>query len=185
MRLTILASVSLFLSACAPAAQAPVPASAVQSKPVPVRPEPRVPRTDLPDDDFEIRLQRSGCGFACPAYSLSITTDGAVLYQGSSHVKALGERRGQADSTRLAALRETLRVEFPALAGSYTPQDKSCGRWATDQASVTLAVSIDGRRYESRHYLGCSGAPKRLGAIEKLVDDAANSGEWVRGEAMY
>lgn len=185
MRLALFALVLLFLSACAPAAQAPVPVPAVQSKPVPVRPEPRAPRANLPDDAFEIRLQRSGCGFACPAYSLNITADGAVLYQGSSHVQAQGERRGQADPARLASLRETLRAEFPALAGSYTPQDKLCGRWATDQANVTLSVNLDGRRYESRHYLGCSNAPKRLGAIEKLVDDAANSGEWVRGEAMY
>src|ERR1700690_2352480 len=53
-------------------------------------------QTSPPAGGVRITLKRGSCGLgSCPAYSLAIEGDGAVVYEGKRSVSAVGTRKGQ------------------------------------------------------------------------------------------
>lgn len=130
-----------------------------------------------------IRLDRSGCGFACPSYSLSVESNGHVLFRGRAHTAAGGEHESQLETERLGRLVQTLAAELPSVAGHYTPGSKACGQIITDQPTVTLALRVGENVVQSVRYAGCPAAPAKLAALENLVDATVGSGAWVQGGA--
>lgn len=133
---------------------------------------------------FAIRMDRGGGGFRSPSYSVSIESDGRVIYQGRDHVAAAGERRGQANPGALARLKDRIQgARALDYASAYVHGKPGCGGFRTDQPVVTLEFTLDGRTKRIRHDLGCEDAPPALTEIENLVDAAAGTSEWVRGIA--
>ena len=144
-----------------------------------------VPKEGLAEGEV-IRLDRSGCGFACPSYSLVIRSDGQVIFTGRSHTAAGGQREAQIEPEKLGRLLQTLAIELPPIAGRYTPGSKQCGTLFTDQATVTLTARLDAETpTQSLRYGGCPGAPRKLAELENLVDTTANSGPWVSNRPTY
>lgn len=135
---------------------------------------------DRPPADELLRLDRSGCGFVCPSYSLVIRRDGSVEFLGRAHTLVQGLQRGTIDSLALARLVQTLAGELPALQGDYVPGSARCGPMATDQPTVRLWLQLPDGVLQTRHYIGCSAAPARLTELEDLVDATAQSAPWVR-----
>ncbi len=153
-----------------------------QPKPSPgVGTLPKLPtpgKTAMESDEL-IRLERSGCGFRCPAYQLSVYADGRVRFVSRAHTAVEGEQRSQIDAERLQALLARLRAELPAVAGRYVPGSKDCGQMRTDQPTVRLAVRNGDGLIESQHYTGCEGAPRQLAELENHVDAATGSAAWI------
>jgi hypothetical protein len=186
------ASLLLFVSSCQsePATKKSLPAPPDRpASPAGAPPIGRAPRFASQDDlaDGEvIRLDRSGCGFACPSYSIVIRSDGQVIYTGRAHTAVGGQREAQLDPKQLGRLLQTLAIELPPIAGRYTPGSKQCGTMRTDQPTVTLTARLDaGKPTQSLRYGGCPGAPRKLAELENLVDTTVDSGPWVSKRPMY
>lgn len=186
------ASLLLFVSSCQsePATKKSLPAPPDRpASPAGAPPIGRAPRFASQDDlaDGEvIRLDRSGCGFACPSYSIVIRSDGQVIYTGRAHTAVGGQREAQLDPKQLGRLLQTLASELPPIAGRYTPGSKQCGTMRTDQPTVTLTARLDaGKPTQSLRYGGCPGAPRKLAELENLVDTTVDSGAWVSKRPMY
>lgn len=181
---------SLILLCCGCAA---APAAAPTPPPTPPGPYAAgkpLPFTDaplpVPAGGFELRMQRSGCYGICPSYQVGIHADGAVDYEGYSHVVSAGAQHGQADAKALAALRTRLEDSGSgALWGRYTRGSPACGNWATDMPGVRIDAYVDGRWQRIEHDWGCFGAPAGLKALEQAIDDVAQSQLWVSGRSTY
>ena len=192
LRSLSLVSLLLFVSSCQsePAAKKtlpPPPADRASASATPaITQTPRfTPKDGLAEGEV-IRLDRSGCGFACPSYSLVIRSDGQVIFTGRSHTAAGGQREAQIEPKQLGRLLQTLAIELPPIAGRYTPGSKQCGTMFTDQPTITLTARLDAEKpTQSLRYAGCPGAPRKLAELENLVDTTANSGPWVSNRPTY
>lgn len=137
------------------------------------------------DDDEIIRMDRSGCGFACPAYRLSFFRDGTVRFTGHAHTAVRGEQQVRIDDAALAGLLRELQAQLPAMARRYTPDSPDCGQMFTDQATTRLSARLQQGIVSSERYGGCPAAPKALADLEKKVDAVAGSDRWVSKSPTY
>jgi hypothetical protein len=123
---------------------------------------------------LKIRLTRSPCFGACPSYAVEITGDGAVSYCGIRFVKESGMR------TRTISKRavEQLVDKFRAV-GFFRLPDRYAAH-ITDIPSYRLGIEYDGRVKGLLDYGGEHvGMPSAVTELEKAVDAAANTGEWI------
>lgn len=126
-------------------------------------------------------MHRSGCFGRCPSYTLRLGADNSVEFSGERFTSATGVQHGLVVPDKAQDLRRLL--QQPAIAslnGDYTPANaKTCGRWATDFASVKIEFTGGSFARQINHYLGCDAAPKELLLLEKAIDDAADSERWI------
>jgi len=126
---------------------------------------------------FAAALDRSVCFGACPDYSVTIASDGAVTYVGRNFVLERGERRGRADPEDIARLRAMARS-----AGFFRLRDDYRAR-VTDLPTTTLAISDQGRTKTVIDYGGAMvGMPDSVRALQDEVDRVAGTARWIRGE---
>lgn len=129
-----------------------------------------------------IRMERLGCAAGCPIYTVTITADGRVDYQGLGHVAVSGRRRGHADPAALARLHALCQsMRFDMLAGDYLPGSHACGGWSSDGQLVQLDIQAPAGPRRIRHFLGCHATPRLLVRMEQLIDTAARDHAWVHG----
>lgn len=149
------------------------------------RPAPALPPVGAVLEDGEvIRLERSGCGFRCPAYQLSLYRDGRVHFNGRAHTAVIGAAESRISPDAVAALLAELQQQLPALAGRYLPGTKDCGPMFTDQPTMKLAAQLQQGLVRSERYGGCPGAPKSLAVLEKRVDAVGGSARWISAAPM-
>lgn len=135
--------------------------------------------------DEIIRMSRSGCGWACPSYQLSLFRDGTIIFHGRSHTTVIGEQRSRISDAAVAGLLHDLQQQLPAMAKRYTPDSADCGQMFTDQATTKLSARLQQGVVTSERYGGCPAAPKALAALEKKVDVVAGSDLWVSKSPTY
>jgi hypothetical protein len=130
--------------------------------------------------DLMITLERTECFGFCPVYKLTITTDGAVIFEGRRFVKQEGVTIKSAISKeRLKQLMaEFDRVKFFSLEDDYSEIRLSC---PTDQPSAITSIRINGRSKRINHYLGCGEpkVPKALTELENKIDEIVNTAQWL------
>jgi hypothetical protein len=121
-----------------------------------------------------ITLTRSMCYGFCPAYRVTISSDGEVTYVGERFVHAVGERRGtipRADVERL--LRRFDEARFDQLRDSYRAE-------VTDLPTTTITLERNGRSKTVVDYGGLSaGMPRAVRDLQDEIDRVANTGQWV------
>lgn len=121
-----------------------------------------------------ITLTRTVCFGFCPAYTVTITGDGQVTYQGERFVNVTGERRAivpRADVERL--LRRFDEIGFDQLRDSYRAQ-------VTDLPTYTITLERHGRRKSVADYGGLSaGMPQAVRDLQSEIDRVANTRQWV------
>jgi hypothetical protein len=121
-------------------------------------------------------------------YSVRISGDGEVVYEGRDYVDILGTQRRTIDPEDvLKLLREAFEIDFFEMAESYTHcsvLDWNAGGWVqpvgvhtTDLPSCTVGVEIAGQL--NKQVYDYNGAPKRLRAFEAMIDEAAGTAEWI------
>ena len=140
---------------------------------------------DMLEDGEQIRLERSGCGFRCPDYRLSLFSDGRLHFTGRAHTAVSGAQEGRIDRQSLHALQQELQERLPAIAGRYVPGTKECGQLMTDQPTVKLIARIGAGLVRSERYAGCPNAPAALAELENRVDAAAASDRWISAAPRY
>ena len=140
-------------------------------------------------------LERSVCFGFCPAYRVSLATDGVVRFEGLDSAAVRDSGTISPDTVRALVARFE-QAGFFAMDSAYVPGEPGCGAAATDNPYATLTAEIGGRRKTIRHYYGCIGvipgerAPggihPPIGAVVTLatlaaqVDSAAGTERWLQ-----
>lgn len=166
MRRNLLLSLIAVVAACAPrSSPAPADTSRVQATIV------GVPQA--------LVLERSPCFGSCPVYTVAVSPDGNVTYQGRAHVRRLGAAEARIPREQVNGLLNELdRAGFFSFADRYVQGEPVCGRYVTDSPSATTVVTYRGRTKSIVHDYGCGGAPGALLVLERRIDEVLGTGKW-------
>ena len=128
-----------------------------------------------PDSNVSITLRRSGCFGTCPAYQVSVSTEG-IVFEGRGFVVADGRHTDTVDPR---AVRE-LAKKFVA-ADFYSMRDEYRAG-VTDNPTYTLSISIDDHAKQVVDYVGpWVGMPEVISELEDDVDAFAHTERWIEG----
>lgn len=126
------------------------------------------------DDTTVISLHRTSLScITCPECSVRVFGSGRVEYIGNEFVCAFGKHEGVADPRRVRRLVEAM------VASGYFGFVWKKGEYAFDASSATSVLQHQGQSYTLDHYLGDSGAPRWLWAMEREIDQVAGSARWL------
>ena len=130
-----------------------------------------------PDESIRITLERGMCFGTCPVYSVTLSGNGTVSWEGKQYVMKKGNITGSIDPARVADLFYQLdRDGFFTLNHSYSAYE------ITDMPSATLTVQNNSIKKQVYHYYGDSSAPETLCRMEEAVDRTANTTQWIGKE---
>ena len=129
--------------------------------------------TDLPPVEVFIRLERTACHGTCPIYILTISGDGRVVYDGIDFVAVKGRQTTTIAPEQVQALVEAFTVANFFLLEDHTEYV------VADAASAILSLTIGEQMNTVEHYYGDDSAPPILFELETLVDELANSKQWI------
>ena len=144
----------------------------------------------IPSDTL-ITLERSGAGCEglCPNYTLKISADGVVVYEGEQFVRKKGRAESKLTQEQLRQLiSEFDKANFFSLRDKYAGAEDGCPAGWLDHPSATTSIRINGRSKKILHYYGCrekssdggSGPvyPKELFELEHRIDEVAGTKQW-------
>ena len=117
--------------------------------------------------DVEITLERTGCYGTCPIYTVSISGDGSVTYQGERFVKTLGVQTyavSSGDVEQLVAM--IYQKNYFSLNDRYEVG-------ATDLPTVITSVRVGDEIKTVENYGGAG--PAQLHEIEQKIDEITDS----------
>jgi uncharacterized protein DUF6438 len=116
-------------------------------------------------------LQRTRCFGACPEYTVWISGDGSVRYEGRSAVAVAGTRTTAISRLAVESLLAAFdRIQF------FSLKDRYFGP-VTDLPTTYLSLTLGERSKMVQDYFG---APRELKELERLVDEIAGTDRWVR-----
>jgi len=122
----------------------------------------------------QISLNRTVCYGFCPDYTVTISGDGQVAYEGRSFVNVVGQRTSSVPAADVAALL----ARFDAI-GFEQLQDEYRGQM-TDLPTTTIALTRDGRTKRLVDYGGTSvGMPRTVRELQAEIDRVAGTAQWV------
>ena len=126
-------------------------------------------------NSLEITLTRGVCFGACPDYSVTIHGDGRVDYDGRRFVAETGHRETRIQESAVRALfAKFMAAKFFSLNDKYHAQ-------VTDLPTYSLTLAYDGRTKTVSDYGGrMMGMPDSVTELERAVDEAANSEQWLK-----
>lgn len=138
---------------------------------------------EIPKDLF-ITLERTYCFGSCPAYKLTINSQGEVDFEGKEYTKKIGSAKSKIKREKVRQLiREFEKADFFSFRGRYDDFDV-CEVYATDSPSEIISIRINGKNKEVYHYFGCGGK-KVMEELEPLInlgekiDLITNSKRWI------
>jgi len=129
--------------------------------------------------DLEITLERTECYGRCPAYRLTITADGKVVFEGRRFVKQEGTTIKSSISREglKQLMAEFDRVKFFSLEDDYSNDLNRC---PTDNPSAFTSIRINGESKIIKHYHGCREPKfKGLTELENKIDEIVNTAQWL------
>jgi ankyrin repeat protein len=145
-------------------------------------PPERLPKTHVaapavgPNSKVTITLERSGCFGACPAYSVTVSTDG-IVFDGSGFVAAQGKHTDRVDAD------DVRRLARKFVAANFYSMDASYRAAVTDMPGYQLSLTIDGHAKDVTDYVGAwVGMPAAISELENDVDSLARTQRWIQGE---
>ena len=130
-----------------------------------------------------VTLERTACFGSCPVYSLTIYTDGRVVYEGKDYVRTRGRHEYKISKAKVnLLLGEFEKCNFLALDDEYPA-------FATDGPGCITTLTINGMTKEVRHwYPSCP--QNGLQELENIIDAIAGTdgfikleypASWIRG----
>jgi len=123
----------------------------------------------LPENltDVEISLERTGCFGTCPIYTVSISGNGTVTYQGERFVKTLGVQTYEIPTSDIEQLVGMIYQK------NYFSLKERYEVGATDLPTVITSVRV-GDEIKSIENYGGAG-PSQLHEIEQKIDEVSDS----------
>jgi Domain of unknown function (DUF6438) len=137
----------------------------------------------------EIKLKREGgpcgCGplnptdlVCCPAYSISITGDGRVVYEGVGSVKTIGTKTYRIPIDRVKMLVDEFdRIDFFSLEDRYTSRKLENGLVERiDHSNATMiSIRIGGK---TKSIYDFYGAPEKLKELERKIEEVTETSQY-------
>lgn len=126
------------------------------------------------NSNVEIILTRSVCFGFCPDYTVTISGDGQVRYEGRRFVNAVGTRTATVPREDVARLLQRFdAVGFDRLNDAYR------GRM-TDLPTYTVTLVRNGHRKTVVDYGGVdAGMPRTVRDLQQEIDRVAQTAQWV------
>lgn len=126
------------------------------------------------ENDAMITMSRTACYGTCPIYSVSISGDGEVVYNGRGFVHAVGERRAQIPAADVSALlRRFDEIGFMQLQDEYRAR-------ITDHPSTIVTLTRGGQSKRVVDYAGTrAGMPEAVRELQAEIDRVARTDQWV------
>ncbi len=162
MAMSVLAS-----NAAGPPLQGPLPNAG--------RPEQRIPFPAIRDwRTLRISLQRTACFGRCPSYTVEISGDGTVAWNGQANVTTLGARAGYVPVAKVKALyRAFQQAQFFWTFDAYRAR-------ITDMPTYTVSIAYDGHAKSVIDYVGTTiGMPQEILHLEQAIDRTAQTFRWI------
>jgi len=128
-----------------------------------------------------VTLERTPCFGTCPVYSVAISGDGTVRFDGKHHVADTGQMMATIPREQVDGLLAELDAGgYFGFAEAYVMSSPACGLYATDSPTVITSATRADRTKTIRHDRGCSAAPPELSRLEQRIDEVAGTDRWVR-----
>jgi hypothetical protein len=125
----------------------------------------QIPSAQTKGQITEITLERTTCFGTCPAYTVTLRSDGTITYEGRRFVEMTGTYQGQVYG--FARLAHLILSE-----GYFNLKDNYSAR-VTDMPSAITSVVMNGKRKTIMNY-GDAG-PVELWGIEMAIDGMLKS----------
>jgi hypothetical protein len=127
-----------------------------------------------PPGDVSITLTRSVCFGFCPDYTVTITGDGQVHYEGRRFVNVVGRRTATIPREAVAGLvRRFDQIGFHRLRDAYRAE-------VTDLPTYSVSIAREGRSKTVVDYGGTSaGMPQSVRELQNEIDRVAGTAQWV------
>ena len=128
-----------------------------------------------PDSKVTITLNRSVCMKTCPAYTVSIDTDGITFF-GKSGVVAEGRHQARISAGEVRGLaKRFIDADFYSMNDLY-------GGLFQESHTYMLSISIGGTKKVVQDSMGAlAGMPTAITELEDDVDDVAHTKRWIEG----
>ncbi|MFH0967200.1 MAG: DUF6438 domain-containing protein [Methanobacteriota archaeon] len=126
-----------------------------------------------PDKNSSVTLMRGMCYGTCPVYSVTLSENGTVIYDGEMYVKETGVRNGTINASVFTRLMDQV-----DMVGVFKMKDTYTGYDITDMPSATLTIQEGNITKRVEHYYGDLNAPITLTELEDLVDQSVNITQW-------
>jgi len=128
-----------------------------------------------PNSKVTIALQRSGCYGSCPAYAVTVSTEG-IVFEGRGFVVARGKHVDTVDPVEVRKLAKRF------VAADFYSMDSMYRAGVTDSPTYTLSIVIDGQAKKVLDYVGSwEGMPAVITELEDEVDAFAQTQRWIVG----
>jgi hypothetical protein len=125
-------------------------------------------------------MERTECFGPCPNYSVIITGDGTVTYEGKKFVKVKGKRVLKISQEKLGLLVKSFyQIDYFSLKDRYDYLELGNGirQHATDLPTTTTLIQINGRTKTISNYYG---GPPSLAALEHNIEAIVGITEFIR-----
>lgn len=124
--------------------------------------------------NVEISLTRSVCFGFCPAYTVTISGDGQVRYEGRRFVNVVGEQTATIPREDVAQLlRRFDEVGFNNLRDAYRAE-------VSDLPTYTVSLTRNGQTKTVVDFGGVSaGMPQSIRDLQREIDRVAGTAQWV------
>jgi len=138
-----------------------------------------------------VTLERMACYGTCPAYRLTVSSDGAVRYEGAGWSNSISARSApeiRLDSARLSPARAAaVLAAFERGWSRWQPNryyvgTATCPAPATDHAEVLLVRARGARQDTLGLYAGCPMRPARITRAAAEIDSIAGVIRWLGPE---
>jgi hypothetical protein len=127
-----------------------------------------------------VTLERTPCFGTCPVYTVRISRDGKVEFEGKQHVADSGQATAAVPPERVDSLLAELEAAgYFEFADAYEMNSPACGMYATDSPMVITSATRKGETKTVRHDRGCSAAPPELSQLEQRIDEVAGTARWL------
>jgi len=129
-------------------------------------------------DDFSMSLERRGCEGRCPVYTVAVSGNGAVTYNGFAYVATKGIQRDHISTQAAMELLNRFRqANFQSALPLYSGE--------FDGGYDVLTLRIGERQYQVVDETGLEvGLPNAILNLEEAIDKATQSARWVGGRQV-
>jgi len=135
-------------------------------------------------NDLLITLERTACYGTCPAYKLSVKSDGIVSFEGVSNTKVKGKIEEKISIEKVRQLIKEFEIaNYFNLNGKF--DSKNCYQW-TDNPSTLTSIQINGEKKNIDHYQGCREGDddfkkklSKLTELENKTDEIVETKRWI------
>ena len=133
----------------------------------------RPSENSITKDDTVITLERHPTQSHTPVYSLTIYSNGTVIYNGIKNVKISGKQTSTIPKSSINELvNEFINIYYFALKDKYDQPN------VFDRPIVTTSISMNGKTKTVFHHHGSTAAPNGLSLLENKIDTITNSKQW-------